>query len=98
LRNADRWLIIAAKVSRYYHHHRQSHYRTELVFPVAMVAVLLIALLVAGISWVLPDNFGEASAQEAPAQPEKPSRISKFLHGVVRAAREAVQDDEPPHD
>ena len=81
----------------YYQYHRRSHYRTEFMLPVAMLAVLLITLLVAGVSYVLPDNFGEGSAQVASTQPEKPSRVAKFIRGVARAMRDAVQEDDPSH-
>ena len=80
-------------MSGYYHYHRrQAHYRPELVFPVTMVAILLMVLIIACVSWILPDEpLGFVETQER--QMQKPSRFERFIQGMKRAWKDAAKDE-----
>jgi hypothetical protein len=77
----------------YYHRHRRTHYRPELVFPVAMAAIFLVAVLVAFVSWMIPDDPAVTYSQQG-LRTQKTSRLEKLFDGIVRAVKETVQDDQ----
>jgi hypothetical protein len=75
----------------YHSHRRYYRYRPELVALVAMLGLLLIVVVVACVSWALPD---EPTASYVPIESEKPSRLDKFIHGMKRAVKDAATDDQ----
>jgi hypothetical protein len=76
----------------YHSYRRHGRYRTELLFPLAMLAALIGVLLVACVSWVLSD---EAPESYPPIYKEKPSRFERFIQGMKRALKNAADDDTP---
>ena len=81
-------------MGRYYHYPRhRHHYRSELLAPVAIAGILFVALSVAFISWLIPDEPSVRHVLELSIQTEKPSKFGKFVKGIVRAVKDAVEDD-----
>jgi hypothetical protein len=78
----------------YYHHHRRTHFRSELFLPVAIVGILLVAIVGAFVSWMIPDEPSVTYSNSGlPMQTQKTSRFEKFVKGMARAVKDAVQDD-----
>ncbi len=78
----------------YYAYHRRTRFQPELLLPVAIVAILLVAVVGAFVSWMIPDEPSVTYSNSGlPMQTQKPSRFEKFVKGMVRAAKDAMRDE-----
>jgi hypothetical protein len=78
----------------YYHHHRRTHFRPELFLPVAIAGILLIAIVGVFVSSIIPDEPSVTYSNTGlPMHTQKPSKFEKFVKGIVRAAKDAIQDE-----
>jgi|HubBroStandDraft_5_1064220.scaffolds.fasta_scaffold2466430_1 hypothetical protein len=79
----------------YYAYHRRTRFQPELLLPVAIVAILLVAVVGAFVSWMLPDepSITYSNSGLPMQQTQKPSRFEKFVKGVFRAAKDAAKDE-----